>query len=74
MTAPRAKEIRMLSVKDPVATVVLPAEAVAAQTPAEELADRFRAFPSARLSTRLRVARRDAEAASRLAASAPHSP
>jgi hypothetical protein len=59
----------MLSVKDPVATVVLPAEPLAAKTPAEELADRFRAFPAARLSTRLQVARRDAEAASRLAAS-----
>jgi hypothetical protein len=69
MTAPRTKEIRMLSVKDPVATVELPAEA-AAKAPAEELADRFRAFPTARLSTRLRVARRDAEAASRLAATA----
>jgi hypothetical protein len=70
MTAPRTKEIRMLSVKDPVATLVLPAEAAATKTSAEDLADRFRAFPTARLSTRLRVARRDAEAASRLAASA----
>jgi hypothetical protein len=60
----------MLSVKDPVETVVLPAQAAVAKTPAEELADRFRAFPTARLNTRLRVARRDAEAASRLAASA----
>jgi hypothetical protein len=59
----------MLSVKDPVATVEHTAEA-AAKTPADELADRFRAFPTARLSPRLRVARRDAEAASRLAASA----
>jgi hypothetical protein len=64
----------MLSVKDPVATVDLPAAAAAAKTPAEELADRFRAFPTARLSTRLKVARRDAEAASRLAASASYSP
>jgi hypothetical protein len=63
----------MLSVKDPVATVELTAEA-AAKTAAEELADQFRAFPTARLSWRLRAARRDAEAASRLAASATHSP
>jgi hypothetical protein len=59
----------MLSVKDPVATVVPTAEA-ATKTSAEDLADRFRAFPAAQLSWRLRVARRDAEAASRLAASA----
>jgi hypothetical protein len=59
----------MLSVKDPVLTVVPIAEA-ATRTSAEDLADRFRAFPTARLSWRLRVARRDAEAASRLAASA----
>jgi hypothetical protein len=63
----------MLSVKDPVATVELTAEA-AAKTSAEELADRFRAFPAARLSWRLRVARRDAEEASRLASSASYSP
>ena len=59
----------MLSVKDPVETI----EAVAAAeetTPAVKLADRFRAFPTAQLSWRLKVARRDAEAASRLAASA----
>jgi hypothetical protein len=59
----------MLSVKDPVGTVGLTADA-AARRPAEELADRFRAFPTAQLSRRLRVTRRDAEAASRLAASA----
>jgi hypothetical protein len=59
----------MLSVKDPVLTYESIAGATA-RTPAEELADRFRAFPTARLSLRLRVARRDAEAASRLAASA----
>ena len=59
----------MLSVKDPVETIE-PVAAADAKTPAEELADRFRAFPTARLSWRLRVARRDAEAASRLAASA----
>ena len=59
----------MLSVKDPVETIE-PVAAADAKTPAEELADRFRAFPTARLSTRLKVARRDAEAASRLAVSA----
>ncbi len=59
----------MLSVEDPVETIE-PVAAAAAKTAAEELADRFRAFPTAQLSWRLRVARRDAEAASRLAASA----
>ncbi len=59
----------MLSVKDPVDTLELTVDADA-RMPAEELADRFRAFPTAKLSWRLRVARRDAEAASRLAASA----
>ena len=58
----------MLSVKDPVETIE-PVAAADATTPAEELADRFRAFPAAQLSWRLKVARRDAEAASRLAAS-----
>jgi len=58
----------MLSVKDPVETIEPVAAADA--TPAEELADRFRAFPTAQLSWRLKVARRDAEAASRLAVSA----
>ena len=59
----------MLSVKDPVMTYELTADGEA-KTPAEELADRFRAFPTAQLRWRLRVARRDAEAASRLVASA----
>jgi hypothetical protein len=59
----------MLSVKDHVETMEAAIDAEAA-TPAEELADRFRAFPTAKLSWRLRVARLDAEAASRLAASA----
>ena len=58
----------MLSVKDPVETAQLTADREA-KTPAEDLAGRFRAFPTARLSPRLRAARRDAEAASRLAAS-----
>lgn len=58
----------MLSVKDPVDMLELALDANA-KTPAEELADRLRAFPKAQLSWRLRVARRDAEAASRLAAS-----
>jgi hypothetical protein len=58
----------MLSVKDPVETLEL--TVADAKTSAEDLADRFRAFPTAKLSWRLRVARRDAEAASRLAASA----
>lgn len=58
----------MLSVKDPVETLDLTLGADA-KTPAEELTDRLRAFPTAKLSWRLRVARRDAEAASRLAAS-----
>jgi hypothetical protein len=58
----------MLSVKDPVdmLELILGADA---KTPAEKLADRLRAFPTAKLSWRLRVARRDAEAASRFAAS-----
>ena len=59
----------MLSVKDPVDTLELTVDADARMS-AEELADRFRAFSTAKLSWRLRVARRDAEAASRLAASA----
>ena len=59
----------MLSVKDPVETIELTVD-FDAETPAEELADRLRAFPTAQLSWRLRVARRDAEAASRLVASA----
>jgi hypothetical protein len=59
----------MLSVKDPVETLEM-AAATNAKAPAEELADRFRAFPTAQLSWRLKVARRDAEAASRLAVSA----
>jgi hypothetical protein len=63
----------MLSVKDPVETVELTAEA-AAQTTAEELTDRFRAFPTAQLCWRLKVARRDAEAASRLAGSSARLP
>ena len=58
----------MLSVKDPVETLELTLDADA-KAPAEELADRLRAFPTAKLSWRLRVARRDAEAASRLVAS-----
>ena len=62
----------MLSVEDPVETIE-PVAAAAARTPAEELADRFRAFPTAQLSWRLPVPRRDAEAASRLAASAAYS-
>jgi hypothetical protein len=49
----------MLSVEDPVETIE-PVAAAAAKTPADELADRFRAFPTAQLSRRLRVARRDA--------------
>jgi len=58
----------MLSVKDPVETLEL-AAATDTKAPADDLADRFRAFSTAKLSWRLRVARRDAEAASRLAAS-----
>ena len=58
----------MLSVKDPVDTLELTVDADA-RMPAEELADRLRAFPTAKLSWRLRVARRDAEARRRLAAS-----
>jgi hypothetical protein len=58
----------MLSVKEPVERIELSVD-FDAKTPAEELADRFRAFPVAQLSWRLRVARRDAEAASRLVAS-----
>jgi hypothetical protein len=60
----------MLSVKDPMETQLTAGRV--ARTPAEDLADRFRAFSIARLGWRLRVARRDAEAASRLAASARH--
>ena len=59
----------MLSVKDPVETIELTGD-FDAETPAEELADRFRAFPTAQLSWRLRGGRRDAEAASRPVASA----
>ncbi len=59
----------MLSVKDPVETIE-PVAAADAKSPAEELADHFRAFPTAQLSWRLRVARRDAGAASGLAAPA----
>lgn len=62
----------MLSVMNPVETLELTV-AGDAKTPAEDLADRFRAFPTAKLSWRLRVARRDAEAASRLVASARQS-
>jgi hypothetical protein len=58
----------MLSVKDPMETLELTV-AAGAKTAAEELADRFRAFPTMQLHRRFRVARRDAEVASRLAAS-----
>jgi hypothetical protein len=54
----------MLSVKDPVDTPELTVDADG-RMPAEELADRFRAFPTAKLSRRLRVARRDASRLSR---------
>jgi hypothetical protein len=69
MTARQTKEIRMLSVKHPVDTLKLTVDADARMS-AEELVDRLRAFPTAKLSRRLRVARRDAEAASRHVASA----
>lgn len=59
----------MLSVKEPVEIFELTVDADE-RTPAEELADRLRAFPRAQLSWRLKVARRDAEAASPFAASA----
>ena len=62
----------MLSVKEPAETVELTVYADA-KTPAEELADRFRAFPTPQLGWRVRVARHDAEASSRLAATGAQS-